>query len=86
MCTITSQINKFGDILTYFALRTFKYKSQNIRNLIIKLSDRDKKLFFFDLKELDWDEFLQTYFYGIRLYIFKESIDTLPEAKKKLKR
>lgn len=50
------------------------------------MSERDREIFFCNLKELDWDEFFQFYCLGIRRYIIKDSDDTIPEARVKFVR
>ena len=42
-------------------------------------SDKDKQIFYFDVKEIDWRKYFEVYVLGTRQYIFKES--NLPKAR-----
>ena len=63
--------------------RYWIFKSENIVKLWSKLSDRDREIFFFNIKDIDWKSYSEAYILGTRKYILKEDIDTLPEGRKK---
>ncbi|KAJ8961616.1 hypothetical protein NQ314_005906 [Rhamnusium bicolor] len=67
----------------YFATKQWTLKSGNLKKLITTMSDRDRKIFFCDLKQINWDEYFQTYTLGGRIYLIKDDMNTLSEAKKK---
>lgn len=75
-----------SSMLVYFTKQQWIVKTENIHKLHDRLSKVDKQLFFFNVKKLNWDEFFQSYFRGVRTYIFKESDDTIETAKIKYKR
>lgn len=50
------------------------------------MSAEDKEIFFFDIKELNWAEYAQVYAIGVRVFMMKDDIQTLPAARRKLKR
>lgn len=68
------------NVIEYFSMRQWNYQMDNTLTLWHNLSKKDKELFFFDMKQLDWDLFLQHYFRGIRQYLLKDPLDTIPEA------
>lgn len=45
-----------------------------------RLDARDQELFFFDIRQMNWDTFMTTYYRGIRQYLLKDPLDTIPEA------
>lgn len=51
-----------------------------------KLSPRDKELFNFNIEALDWYEYFGTYMRGLRVYITKDDMSTVPEGRKRIKR
>ena len=40
-----------------------------------RLNERDRELFFCDVRQLDWDDFFLTYWRGVRLNVLKERLD-----------
>lgn len=47
------------------------------------MSKRDKETFYFDVESIEWKTCLVSVALGLRLYIVKDSIETLAEAKSK---
>lgn len=78
-----TKIHKFSAVISYFSTREWVFKSQNVQKLVAKMSDKDRKIFFCDLNDLDWDFFFQSYLRGVRVYLIQDPMDTLPEARKK---
>lgn len=77
------KVNKFIDVLTFFASREWEFSNQNTRKVWDELSDRDKKEFPFDIKKVDWEQYHINELYGIRKYVLKEELSNLPAARKK---
>lgn len=73
-------------ILSYFSTKEWTYESCNYQRVLDKMEDKDREIFFSDLRRMDWEEFLKTNFYGIRLYILNDPKETIPEAKRKWRR
>ncbi|KAG5878050.1 hypothetical protein JTB14_021203 [Gonioctena quinquepunctata] len=72
--------------LKFFTVGEWTYQSVNILNLTEKMADKDKELFFCNLRKLDWDEYLWYYPRGIRTYLVRESFDNVQDARKKIRR
>jgi alcohol-forming fatty acyl-CoA reductase len=49
-----------------------------------KLDKRDKEIFYFDMEEINWKDFLYSNMVGLRMYLMKEDPSTIPEAKRRL--
>ncbi|KAL2734722.1 fatty acyl-CoA reductase wat-like isoform X2 [Vespula maculifrons] len=75
------RIHKMSDLLGYFSTTECIYTNERWNKVIAKLSPEDRKLFFCDIKDLVWGAYFPTYFLGIRKYIFKDPIETLPQAR-----
>lgn len=45
------------------------------------MSPDDKKFFIADMKDLKWEDIFEVFGLGIRLYIGRETLDTLPAAR-----
>nr|CAH7738800.1 unnamed protein product [Callosobruchus chinensis] len=80
--TIQNVIEKLG----YFAKKSYLFKSENIGRMLSNMSPRDREIFFCDMRALSWDDFFITYFKGIRVYLFRDPLDTLKEGRIKAKR
>ncbi|KAI4499642.1 hypothetical protein M0802_005212 [Mischocyttarus mexicanus] len=74
------------DVLSYFSLNEWKFTNERMINVIKKLTVKDQILFYCDMKDLDWDSYFATYLLGIRLYVLKDPIETLPQARRNWRR
>ncbi|XP_025837496.1 fatty acyl-CoA reductase wat-like [Agrilus planipennis] len=75
------KIHKFCDVLQYFTTRQWKFENENTKNLWKKLNAEDKTVFPFSMKLLNWKDYFEVCIRGVRLYIFKDPMDTLEEGK-----
>ncbi|KAI4498794.1 hypothetical protein M0802_005969 [Mischocyttarus mexicanus] len=83
---IYNKIHKFMDILSHFSTVEWNFTNDKLNELTKKLSIEDREMFFCDMKELVWDTYFQTYLLGIRIYILKDPIETIPKARVKWQR
>uniref|UniRef100_A0A182P6X6 Fatty acyl-CoA reductase n=1 Tax=Anopheles epiroticus TaxID=199890 RepID=A0A182P6X6_9DIPT len=74
------KIHRFMDVIEYFSMREWQFKMDNMNGLWRKLSTADQKLFFFDMRQINWDYFLEQYFCGIRRYLLNDPMETVPQA------
>ncbi|XP_048488094.1 fatty acyl-CoA reductase wat isoform X1 [Plutella xylostella] len=86
MLKVYRKIHKFSSVLSYFTTREIQFCNRRTRQLWDDTSEEDKRLFPFSMTSVDWSEYFSQYLAGIRKYIFKESEDTLPQAKIKWRR
>ncbi|CAH0712964.1 unnamed protein product, partial [Brenthis ino] len=77
------KIGKFSEVISFFAIREWKFHNKNTLNLLKELDDADKHIFNFDIGSFKWDEYFKDYLKGIRLYLLKDPLETIPQAKKK---
>jgi len=52
----------------------------------MKMTERDKELFFFDMKDVEWSSFIRNSIFGIRMFLMKEDPKTIPQATKRFQR
>ncbi|XP_035739081.1 fatty acyl-CoA reductase wat-like isoform X1 [Vespa mandarinia] len=83
---IYNKIHKFMDVLSHFSITEWKFTNKRLNELTRKLTAEDRKLFLCDMKELVWDTYFQSYIRGIRIYILKDPIETIPQARIKWQR
>ncbi|KAJ8706354.1 hypothetical protein PYW08_010980 [Mythimna loreyi] len=86
MLKVYRKIHKFSTVLTYFCTREIKFCNSRTRELWEKTSEADKQIYPFSMSDMNWEEYFQDYLAGIRRFLFKESDDTLPQARIKWKR
>lgn len=78
-----TKIDKFSAVIGYFALREWKFHNENTQSLFKELCEADKQMFDFNLKDLIWKEYISSYVKGIRVYLLKDPMDTIPAGLKK---
>lgn len=72
--------------MEYFSANDFKFDNDNVRALSDKLEGNDRKLFAFDMRNINWQELFHTSLVGLRLYVVKDEPSTLPESIKRHER
>lgn len=50
------------------------------------LTPQDKEIFPFDIRQVIWERYACAFVLGARIYLLRDDIDTLPAARKKIKR
>lgn len=86
MLKIYKKIHKFMDVLNYFSIHEWKFSNDNIKELLNKMTEEDRENFACDITDIDWDQYFRTYIRGIRMYLIKDPLDTLPKARIKWQR
>ncbi|KMQ98412.1 fatty acyl-reductase [Lasius niger] len=71
------------DVLNYFATQEWKFTNDRLHALMAKLTSKDRENFFCDVRDIDWNVYFETYIRGIRVYLIKDPLDTLPQARVK---
>ena len=74
------------DVLNYFSTKEWKFSNDNVKGLLNKMTKEDRENFAFDITEIDWDHYFRMYVRGIRMYLIKDPLDTLPKARAKWQR
>ncbi|KAG6443935.1 hypothetical protein O3G_MSEX003046 [Manduca sexta] len=78
-----TKISKFSDVIGYFATREWTFYNNNTQELYKELCPADKDIFDFDMETLDWSNFCYNYIRGIRIYLLKDPVDTIPDGIRK---
>lgn len=72
--------------MRYFFDREWIFKRDRVSKLWENLAPTDKELFFFDITQLSWERYTPMLLLGLRVYLLKDDICTLPTARRKWKR
>ncbi|KAL3271470.1 hypothetical protein HHI36_021956 [Cryptolaemus montrouzieri] len=75
------KINKFMNVLSYFTLREWKFYNKNVQNLWQKMGEEDRRLFQFSMTNFDWNNYIIYYTRGLRVYLLKDPLETIPKGK-----
>ncbi|KAL0100178.1 hypothetical protein PUN28_019540 [Cardiocondyla obscurior] len=83
---VYKKIHKFMDVLNYFSTQEWKFTNERLHMLMSKLTFKDREQFYCDIRKVDWNTYFETYIRGIRVYLIKDPLDTLPQARIKWQR
>ncbi|UYV79098.1 hypothetical protein LAZ67_17001124 [Cordylochernes scorpioides] len=73
-------------ILEFFTLHEWSFGHENAVTLMEELKGQDRETFEFDVRNVNWDKYMESYVLGVRRFLLNEEEDTLPAARKKLNR
>ena len=76
---------RFMERVSQFSTQEWKLHDSNIRSLLSSLSSKDQELFYFDLTQLQWQQYLADYMAGTRYFLLKDDTSTIPAARKRYK-
>ncbi|XP_017770686.1 PREDICTED: uncharacterized protein LOC108558317 [Nicrophorus vespilloides] len=79
------KIHKFMLVVSYFAQRQWDFHDDNTKLLWKSLCEKDRQLFQFNIATLDWISYFDNYTSGCRLYLLKDTLDTVPAGRRKLR-
>lgn len=73
------------EVLQYYTSRDWLFKCDNFLKIQQELNPVDREKFYCDLEVIDPCDFMTNYLLGIRKYIVKDPMETLPKARKTMK-
>ncbi|VVD02621.1 unnamed protein product [Leptidea sinapis] len=85
MMRVQNKLENASACLEYFTTRQWAFSDDNVKALCAALSPQDRGIFDFDVTNIDWDAYIESYVLGIRRFLFKESPETLPKSRKVLR-
>ena len=77
-------MNKALYCLEFYMTHEWHFLTRNSVRLMEKMSNEDKETFYFDVRRIHWESYLENYVSGIRTFILKDDPSTLPAATKNL--
>jgi alcohol-forming fatty acyl-CoA reductase len=86
MMKIAKRFKMAADVGSYFVLHEWNFENKNVQRIIraARETQLDAQEFDCDLQNLDWDTYIEKYMMGIRTFVLKDSVKTLPLARKRL--
>ncbi|XP_043642605.1 putative fatty acyl-CoA reductase CG5065 [Drosophila teissieri] len=83
---VQNKIAKAVECLEYFATRQWRFKDDNVHGLLHTLSPKDREIFVFDVRHINWDKYVERYVLGFREFLFKQRPESLPASRKRMLR
>uniref|UniRef100_A0A3P8YGL1 Fatty acyl-CoA reductase n=2 Tax=Esox lucius TaxID=8010 RepID=A0A3P8YGL1_ESOLU len=83
MKTIT-RLHKAMMVLEYFTSHSWVWNTDNVTMLMNQMDADDKRTFNFDVRQLNWAEYMENYCMGTKKYVLNEAESGLPAARKHL--
>lgn len=74
------KIHKFSDVIQYFCTREWEFTNTNVIQMWESMDEDDKKIFPFSIKTVLWIQYFKNYIKGIRIYLLKDPLETVPAA------
>lgn len=73
-------------VLQYYTTRPWNFSNEKLHKVSEGLSDKDRAVFYLDEGQIINDDYMKTYILGARKYCVHEEPETIPYARKVLKR
>lgn len=86
MINIQKRISDGLKVLQYYTTRKWTFRNENFKKLQQEMNDADKEKFYCDVSVIDQQEHVLNYILGIRKFILRETLESLPKARINLKR
>ncbi|VVD02982.1 unnamed protein product [Leptidea sinapis] len=86
MLKFYNKITKLANILFYFSTQDWQFSDANVQQMWHSMSSGDKAVFPFNMADMSWEYMAETFLLGLRVYLVKDDLSSLPEAKKKWNR
>ncbi|CAG4986109.1 unnamed protein product [Colias eurytheme] len=80
------KVRKLANILFYFSTQDWRFTDNNVQNMWHSLTSPDRTVFPFNMADMSWEYMAETFLLGLRVYLVKDDLSTLPEARKKWNR
>lgn len=74
------------EVLQYYTTRPWYFANEKIHRIYDGLSAKDQEIFYIDKGQIKYDEYMISYILGARKYCIHEEPETLPHARKVMKR
>ncbi|XP_004518286.1 putative fatty acyl-CoA reductase CG5065 [Ceratitis capitata] len=73
-------------LLQYYTTKDWDFRNEKFQRLSDNLNQIDQDIFDTSVSQVNWEQYIRGYIIGMRTYILGESVETIPKAKKVLRR
>ncbi|KAG5682030.1 hypothetical protein PVAND_011422 [Polypedilum vanderplanki] len=86
MIKVQDKLAKSVQCLEYFTTHQWKFHSDNVQVLLDSMNEKDKNEFQFDVRTIEWENYVEKYVLGFRQFLFKQSPSSLEVSRKRMHR
>ncbi|KAK6191389.1 hypothetical protein SNE40_003093 [Patella caerulea] len=86
MVKVYNKLHRSMESLSYFTSHSWEWTNGNHDLLKSRLSEVDRKMFFFDPRQIHWPTYIEDFCYGAKHYVLNEDESGLPAARAHLKK
>ncbi|CAF4887644.1 unnamed protein product [Pieris macdunnoughi] len=83
MVKIQKRVNYGLEVLQYYTTKEWFFDNELYRSLPDLISENDRKIFYTDLRIVEWSSYIRNYIKGAREFCCKEDPSTLPAARRR---
>ncbi|XP_012267649.2 fatty acyl-CoA reductase wat-like [Athalia rosae] len=80
------KIHKFSGVISYFTLQQWRFHNNATLKLAERMTPADRNEFDLDIGSLNWEDYTHHHVRGLRVYLFKDPLDTVPQGRAKYRR
>lgn len=77
-------MKKAGSLVEFFVTHEFEFQVKNVERLSRRLSPADKTMFNFEMRRINWKEYITAYFLGMRKHLMREEDDTIRMCRQRI--
>jgi len=86
MLRVYDKLTKALSSLEFFTTHQWRFTTTGMLELHDKMSPEDQRLFNFSIKDVNWPNYIGKYCLGLRKYVLKQDLSTLPAARKHVRK
>nr|ADD62440.1 fatty-acyl CoA reductase III [Yponomeuta evonymella] len=86
LITVSRKLRAMSDVLMFFSLREWRFRTENVQRLRDRLSPQDAAIYNLDVNTIDWRQHMKNFMMGVRKYLLKEKDQDIEAAKKHLRK
>lgn len=84
MIKVQDKLAKSVKCLEYFTTHQWKFHGENVQMLLDSMKENDREEFQFDVRTIEWENYVEKYVLGFRQFLFKQSPSSLEESRKRM--
>lgn len=84
MIKVQDRLAKSVQCLEYFTTHQWKFHSDNLQMLLDSMREDDRQEFQFDVRTIEWEDYVEKYVLGFRQYLFKQNPSSLEESRTRM--
>lgn len=86
MIKVQDKLAKSVECLEYFTTHQWVFHSDNVQMLLDAMNENDRTEFQFDVRSIEWENYVEKYVLGFRQFLFKQNPSSLEDSRKRMYR